>query len=574
MCPSKPRLLDVMVRGQLCRAVLAATEQISRIPVPPGRLLPSQHILFVDERRLLCDISWRLVPRGFLDLSKLIAELQAKVPTGYAVEVRGATVIHRGRRNFLQVEPGQLITAICVEDPPATDGHHGSSSEGPDDGAESQDESTSTDSIFKSSSSSRPPFRPKRSRSPRGPPPPDQPCQTLGLSGAQKHVVAPRSHDLTLLNHAMALAPACPICRGCSVLVDSKQVQAKQARLLDEPLATSAIDAQCLQQLRSITLQLGDTWMHTGRRLFPGEPQPPDTEPLQQQARFPETTMWIHCAILKEGYTPECISIQLTIPATPAEALEALQAAREPTIQQLFPHVVDVHPQPSCGTAVYVAAAVWCPDSQGACIDISQLDERIYTAHLPDYITRRELLALVAHPQREELQVWIGVAPHALDDDFPVHLYPGVLITILPQNADMPIPYTTGQLLMMRDVWSTSYSLPTPTSQDAICLIAAERARLHFVNPQRPQRYLADVAAAVGTTINHVRLYAARPPPADIAIQGVHCHTALVVGDQHRCSHHAVWHCALLDCRPIQEGWRELYVQDGSFDAREIVIPQ
>ena len=571
VCPSKPRLLDVMVRGQLCRAVLTATEQISRIPVPPGRLLPSQHILFIDERRLLCDISWRLVPRGFLNLSKLIVELQAKVPTGYAVEVRGATVVHRGRRTLLQVEPGQLITAICVEDPPATADHQDSSSDGPDDGAESQDDSTSTDCIFKSSSSSNPPSRPARSRSPRGPPPPEPSGHAAGWSVTHKQAVVPRWQNTTLHDPINALSDNCLLRGSFSAIVDSKQMQVKQARLLDASLALSAADAQLLQQLRSITLQMGGTWMHTGRLLFPDELQPPAIEPMQVRPRVPEITMWLHCAILKEGYTPECISIQLVIPATPAEALEALQAARDPAIRALFPHVIDVHPQPGHGTAVYVAAAVWCPEMQGACIDTSQLDERVYTAHLPDYITRRELLALVAHPQREELQVCIGVAPNALDDDFPVHLYPGVLITVLPPHADLPLPYTTGQLLMMRDAWSTNYSLPAPADQGAICLIAAERARLHTANTQRPDRYLADIAAAVGTTVNQMRLYAARPPPADIAIQGVHCQTAIVVGDQRRHEPHSVWHCALLDCRPVQEGWRTLYVHEGRFNAQAVL---
>ena len=89
-------------------------------------------------------------------------------------------------------------------------------------------------------------------------------------------------------------------------------------------------------QLRQINLQLGGTWMHASRPLFPGWMPPPDTEPPMHHRRIEETVVWISCAVLKDGYTPEQLTIQLSIPATPEEALQAVQAARDPTVRTLF----------------------------------------------------------------------------------------------------------------------------------------------------------------------------------------------------------------------------------------------
>ena len=584
ICPSKPRLLDAMHRGQKCQAVVAATEQISRIPVPPGRPLPRQHILFVDQRRLFSGITWRLAPHGFVHLQSLVNELQRQVPAGYAVEIRGANLIHKGTKTYLQVEHGQLVTAICVADPPLGEGSGGESQHGSDSGPDSGDSSDSTDDILRSPTSDARRSPASRSRSPKGPPPPepirdvapegssrcalawpdcvdkDQVVQSLTFSGS---LVFGHAVNADLLSSQWDFWPPCRI--------DTEQTRIKSAKLLTEPVPSDATDEQRLNDLRSSTIQLGYAWMHTDRMPFPGEVQPPDVEPEQRIGRVPETEMWINCAVLKDGYVPERISIHLTVPATPQEAQAALQAARQPHIRTLFPSVIDVHPQPHCGTAVYVAAPAWCPGFQGACVDASQLDDRIYAALLPDYIARHELLALVSYPNRDDLQIWVGIAPHPLLDEQPVHLYPGVLITILPSFADAPIPYTTGQLLLMRDAWSPDFSLPMPAVDDAYCLILDRRARLHIADPAAPTRYRRDIAATLRLSAEQIRLFAAQPRPRDVAIQGVNCRTALAVGVNDGTASTPAWHCVVLDCRPIQEGWRALRVFDGRFNAEALI---
>ena len=47
VCPTRLRIRNLLHCGQRCQAVLALTTRISRIPIPPGRLLPAQHVIFL-----------------------------------------------------------------------------------------------------------------------------------------------------------------------------------------------------------------------------------------------------------------------------------------------------------------------------------------------------------------------------------------------------------------------------------------------------------------------------------------------------------------------------------------------
>ena len=581
VCKATPGPSDLAIQGQYCRAALTATETISRIPIPPGRLLPPQFILYIDQRLILSDISWRLVPHGYIGLDKLTAEFAGRAPPGYVVQFKGCPTEQHGDRTFLRIEHGQVITATYVEDntasitTPPDDGSESSSQSDPDSDSEANSDMHS-DSILRSPSNTDN-RQQDRSRSPRGPPPPT-PVRHLSLS------TYCNSESVTFLVGSLGITK----CAGFGVISDSVSIglvwaglqepeilgdiyrQPAQKRFLDEPGGHTPRDAQHMQQLRHITLQLGGTWLPNTRPLIPGELAPIDFEFEHHVGRVPEVVIWVSFAILKEGYQAEQVTVQLSVPATPEEAEAALQAARDPRMRRLFPQVVAVLPQPSYGTAVYLANPIWYPNMPGVCFDLIDLDGRIYTTTLPDYISRHELLALVNHPQPDTLRVLVGFDAQQLTNEEPVHLYPGELITLLAPGGEEPIPYTIGQLLLMRDAWSASYSLPTPNTEHAYCLVARGRARLHIADASAPARYRDDIAAAVGMNTRDMRLYAASPATQDVAEQGVPCRTVIAAYDTQRQYAHP-WHGILLDCRPILEDWQELCVTDGRLNVRSVL---
>ena len=79
VCPALPTVEDLTIRGQRCKTALVDTEAISRLPIPPGRWMPEQHILFLDARYLLRDIAWILAPHGRAEVSRILAPFQHRM---------------------------------------------------------------------------------------------------------------------------------------------------------------------------------------------------------------------------------------------------------------------------------------------------------------------------------------------------------------------------------------------------------------------------------------------------------------------------------------------------------------
>ena len=113
---SMPRVTDLSIRGQACKALLVATEAVVRIPIPPGRIQFHRTIAFLDKRLILRGLDWRVAERGLLDLEELVDSLQEGVPHGHAVSVTGAPTTLRLGRTFLRIDNGTLLTVRYVED--------------------------------------------------------------------------------------------------------------------------------------------------------------------------------------------------------------------------------------------------------------------------------------------------------------------------------------------------------------------------------------------------------------------------------------------------------------------------
>ena len=61
------------------------------------------------------------------------------------------------------------------------------------------------------------------------------------------------------------------------------------------------------------------------------------------------------------------------------------------------------------------------------------------------------------------------------------------------------------------------------------------------------------IARTTGANPANMRLFAAQPRPQDVAFDGSPCRTVVAVEDA-PAGASEVWHCILLDCRPIQSG--------------------
>eukprot|EP00439_Symbiodinium_sp_Y106_P049582 s913_g6.t1 len=111
-----PAITDYQHRGFSCLRLCLATEQISKIRVPPGRLQPRRTPFFIDARPILKGVLWRFAPGFRVDLDALIAEFSDEGPLGYSLVVEGGLPEHAPPHNWLQIHEGQTLTLTFCRD--------------------------------------------------------------------------------------------------------------------------------------------------------------------------------------------------------------------------------------------------------------------------------------------------------------------------------------------------------------------------------------------------------------------------------------------------------------------------
>ena len=191
ICPSVPRLCNVSVVGRDCQAVLVATENISRLPVPPAKPTQRQHVVFVDCRLLFVDIQWLLAPQGLLCLVEAARQLGVTAPVGYALQLRGGTTEQRHGQEYLRVDHGEVLVLLCLPDTGSSPSSRATLEldSGSTDQEDSSSESPDSDSGPPAPKGPPPPRPVNRSRSPsrsrsrhRNPPPTDSGTFQLSLA--------------------------------------------------------------------------------------------------------------------------------------------------------------------------------------------------------------------------------------------------------------------------------------------------------------------------------------------------------------------------------------------------------
>ncbi|OLP92715.1 hypothetical protein AK812_SmicGene25476 [Symbiodinium microadriaticum] len=355
------------------------------------------------------------------------------------------------------------------------------------------------------------------------------------------------------------------------IRIRSTSNEARAHKLLVEPSGRTPHERSLLRTLRSLTRQLGGRWLrnwsHQPHEDAPfGFPIPEDTDSEQEDTVIP-----LHFVVLKHDYVPERLVASLRLPATPSEATALLRNSRDPTARHLFPALLPVTPQPRPAIACFIAAPAWNPGWHSICIDTSRIDGRIFAAFAPEYVTRKDILLLSEIPLGIEPVVWVGYSETLLEADFQTHLFPGALVCVFPQEASAPDLEPFGETLLRPHLWHADPFFPEPNGLRAYCLAHRRQGQLYIPDPTRPTSYRRDIAAAVASGPETVHLVPARPRPRDVSISGVPCRTVIGVCDKSHPSYSATEHFVLLDCRPIEMGWKAYGASQGRLDVGRLL---
>ena len=591
--PAVPRLDNLAVLGQRCKSVVVVTEAVSQVPIPPGRLIPTQHVLLLDPRCLLQDLTWTLAPHGRADVSTLAAPFQYVAPDGLFVSVTGAPTICKRGRTVIDAATGTLLKLVHVFE--AGDDASARSEE-PDPSDSTASEATSTteatcsptdhDGEAPSRGTTRAtPASAGRSRSPHRPGSTNG-TWVAGLGVAYASLLSqvvpadafesgqPRtlfstasgpSQDPLAIFVGVGLGFLCFALGVVPKLVARGEPVA--CKVLREPVGRDASEQADLDALRSLSRALGGPWL-------PGLPfdlhhllQTEDAEGSEVDGAEFFTPAQVSCTVLTYGYTADHFTVDLQLPATPEELLAAVQTQRQPLLRRHFPSLLPVLPQPFDGLAVFVAAPHWNPMGHGVCFDCTRIDHRFYCTFVPEYVNLEAILHCADLLPGLDLTVWVGPDLVRLEPDVDFHTFPGMLFCFAYSAEEPPVAVTLGQMLQFWS-WGPPPTLPEPLFEQAYCLVHQGSSRLLLTDPLSPIRYRHDVAQATGVPISVLRLYAAHPRPTDVILNGVPCQAVVLAGNRSAQNVQSPWHIAVLDCRLLEMGWSAAYVTNGTFDAR------
>ncbi|CAE7890928.1 unnamed protein product [Symbiodinium necroappetens] len=605
-CSSSPRVTDLAVCGQACKAILVASEKVLRLPTPPGRLSLYTPIAFLGCRRVLQGFSWIAAERGLLDLEQVSASFQDTAPEGYSPNVRGADTEIRLGRPYLRITFGTLLTVTFVANTAESDDDSSPPSSGPstDDDHEAEvPPSNPDDGAIDAPISSKPRANShSRSRSPRPTGAGEanghalvcydivhaalhsaKPCNFSWLSPIQEFLECgpntlpgmPEPYD------AVSLASPCDV---LSLLFEPFWGKHRDftvnpctlfscCKLLHEPRSSSPALSQLVADLRRITTRLDQPWRYAAAE---DDIQLADAaETASTQTASSEEPTLLHFVLLSPGRTATHIAFHHVLPATLDEVLAQTQAERTPDDRLRFPNVVPASPQPCPGSGVLLALPSWCRDDPTAlcflCLDLTAVDGRILAVVSPHYVSRRHLLHMA------DLPIESDIAVHMKDDFMPLpgnlqyHVATGDTFLFLPSGAVAPTLHDLTQELLSHRAWSPILTVPTVSAGQHLCLVHENETILFQPTIGSPTTLHAQIAACIGSSRRFLRLFPSSPRVTDAALHGVPCRTVLSV-----ClppsQMPAPFHGVIIDARAILAGWRTFPAIAGRFSCNTVLV--
>ncbi|OLP99497.1 hypothetical protein AK812_SmicGene17930 [Symbiodinium microadriaticum] len=136
--------------------------------------------------------------------------------------------------------------------------------------------------------------------------------------------------------------------------------------------------------------------------------------------------------ILCPDYKPEVCAVTAPLPTSLLLAVASVNADREEIRWFRFPTIIPVFPQPDWDRAYFVARPVQPTGTVFVSFDLRPVDGRMFAIDVPNRLSREDIITIARLNGQPFLQVYVRDMPWALDDDFPITLSDGDLISISP----------------------------------------------------------------------------------------------------------------------------------------------
>ena len=213
---------------------------------------------------------------------------------------------------------------------------------------------------------------------------------------------------------------------GSTPCVEPRAVQCK---LSQEPPSSSAPHRETLNRLRDFAAQEGRDWPALpADDPFAGREDPRLRGEIVDEAAPAPFTF----GILIPGYVTETVAVELAPPLEVAEALRLLSLEREQVQARVYPRLVAVSPQPAQSYGLVMALPVWAEDEVFVCLDLLDVDYRLYVESAPTSADKARLLRLAGLPEQAPVDVYIGESAVPLQPAEEAALFQGLCFLHAP----------------------------------------------------------------------------------------------------------------------------------------------
>ncbi|CAE6916088.1 unnamed protein product [Symbiodinium sp. CCMP2592] len=189
----------------------------------------------------------------------------------------------------------------------------------------------------------------------------------------------------------------------------------------------------------------------------------------------------------------DCVVIQVQVPYDEEVSLEDLQEGRDPVLQDRFPLLVPVEPQPSVQFASVLALPEWATQVIVVLCDCRLFSGAMYAAVVSPAMRREDLLAVAGLGRGAQVHVYISYYPWALTRGQVVQLQTGQYFAVVPYGSQ----HVHGPVLseMLGDSTGWDPDAPTPEIGELGFWILHETGSFCLPVPDSPGTHLRAVLA-------------------------------------------------------------------------------
>ena len=343
-------------------------------------------------------------------------------------------------------------------------------------------------------------------------------------------------------------------------------------RLLREPASDSHLDRARVEQVRDDVEAAGGVWPY----LPADDPYAQERLALAHDIHLDaEATCSLVFVILIPAVVNETVTVQLTLPATVDDAIDAVANARDRSLQQLFPHLGDVQPQPLLDFGTLYALPEWCPDENAVCFNLVGWDGRFYVTIQPPRSTKEAIVQHAGILMPDAVNVFVNTSSDPLADDVWVDLPPGSCVSFYSRHV-LPGPYfLLHDMLLSADTWPADPVIPDALMSDSghrLCAVCETGSRVvrRVVPDSDPE--LA-IASALGVGAEDILVQESAPAVHNAALNGWPCQRVFAFAEPAdpitgiRTTRIVL---SFVDCRALLEGWLLVATASGAVRVREI----